>query len=799
VTAFRALACTLLSLAALSVLATVPASGAPAPPSPSAARSPDWDPACYKIYPQIEAFLQAQAAQYPQVAALVDAGPSWEGTRRLYALRLGSARVPGDKPTLLLVGGHHARDIATPEVLLRFAAYLTAGYGSDPDATWLLDHRTVVVLPLANPDGYYQVYYNGRSWWYKNANATYCPSNSLSRGADLNRNYPWAWNTVGGSQDQCDSSYPGPAALSEPESRAVLTLAVASGVDLSLNLQAPGPSILYPWGHTAEPPPDAGGLAAMGRALGRLNGTPPGAVMTHNASMPISGILDDTLYALEGAPAFTLNIGSEYAPTCTALQSVWNGQRPALLYAAKAAGAEAGVTLSRAYGPVVSNITAGQPGQGTVLLTAELSATAGTVDGAVYFVDDPGPDGTGLPMQGDFGGATAQASALVDTGGLPAGRHMLLVQGVGEDGRWGVLSATFFTLTVGPTTTPLPPSPTRTQTPMATTTATTTATRTAAPTSAVSHTATATRTHTPTRTSTSTVTPTPSYTSTPIPTATTTPISATFPPTSTASPTYPTYTTTPSITTTSTRTPTPTRTLTPTRTHTGTPTFTPTITPTRTATPTRTQTPTRTPSPTRTITPTRTPRPPDTPTPLPCVHFSDVLPSHYFYQAVQWLVCRGIVSGYPDNTFRPNDSTTRAQIVKMVALGEGWPIHTPGQPTFTDSGPGDWHFPYIEEAVVRGVVSGYPDGTFRPNSPVTRGQLCKMIALGRGWPPGDPRFPSFTDVPWGSPFYGYIEAARERLVVSGYLDGTFRPGNTATRGQLAKMLHTALTQGSRLP
>jgi hypothetical protein len=771
VTAFRALACTLLSLAALSVLASVPASGAaPSPLSTSAARSPDWDPACYKTYPQIEAFLQAQAAQYPQVAALVDAGASWEGTRRLWALRLASARVPGDKPTLLLVGGHHARDIATTEVLLRFAAYLTAGYGSDPDATWLLDHRAVVVLPLANPDGYSRVY-GFYPLWFKNANSTYCPNDSRYHGADINRNYPWAWNTVGTSQNQCDSSYPGPAALSEPESGAVLTLAVASGVDLSLNLQAPGPSILYPWGHTAEPPPDAEGLATLGRALGRLNGTPPGAVTTHNALMPISGILDDTLYATEGAPAFTLNIGTEYGPTCGTLSLIWNAQRPALLYAAKAVDDEAGVTLSRAYGPLVSSIAAAQPGQGSVMLTAELSATAGTVEGAVYYVDGPGPDGTGLPMQGDFGGGTAQASALVDTGGLPAGRHMMLAQGVGGDGRWGVLSATFFTLTVGATTTPLPASPTRTQMPTTTATVTTTATRTSTSTPAVSHTATATRTPT------SSVTPTPSYTSTPIPTNTPTTTSATWPPTSTATPTYPTYTPTPTVTTTSTRTPTPTRT------HTGTPTFTPTTTPTRT------------PSPTRTQTPTRTPRPPDTPTALPCVQFSDVMPSHYFYHAVQWLVCRGIVSGYPDNTFRPNDSTTRAQIVKMIALGEGWPINTPGQPTFTDSSPGDWHFPYIEAAVARGVVSGYPDGTFRPNNPVTRGQLCKMIALGRRWPPGDPRFPSFTDVQWGSPFYGYIEAARERLVVSGYLDGTFRPGNPATRGQLAKMLHTALTYG----
>jgi hypothetical protein len=171
-----------------------------------------------------------------------------------------------------------------------------------------------------------------------------------------------------------------------------------------------------------------------------------------------------------------------------------------------------------------------------------------------------------------------------------------------------------------------------------------------------------------------------------------------------------------------------------------------------------------------------------------------VLPSHYFYQAVQWLVCQGIVSGYPDGTFRPNAGSTRAQIVKMVALGERWTLYTPTQPTFTDSGPGDWHFPYIEAAAAHGIVSGYPDGTFRPNSPVTRGQLCKMIVLARRWPPSDPQTPSFSDVPRGSAFYGYVEAARERLVVSGYADGTFRPGNSATRGQLAKMLHTALTQ-----
>ena len=133
-------------------------------------------------------------------------------------------------------------------------------------STWLLDHRTVVVLPPCNPDGYYRVYHDGRSSWYKNANATYCPSNPLTRGADINRNYPWAWNTVGTGQDQCDASYPGPTALSEPESRGRAHSGRGGGVDLSLNLQAPGPGVLYPWGYTDELPPDADGLATLGRA-----------------------------------------------------------------------------------------------------------------------------------------------------------------------------------------------------------------------------------------------------------------------------------------------------------------------------------------------------------------------------------------------------------------------------------------------------------------------------------------------------------------------------------------------------
>jgi hypothetical protein len=173
--------------------------------------------------------------------------------------------------------------------------------------------------------------------------------------------------------------------------------------------------------------------------------------------------------------------------------------------------------------------------------------------------------------------------------------------------------------------------------------------------------------------------------------------------------------------------------------------------------------------------------------------FTDVQPSDYFYEALRYLYCRGIVSGYADGTFRPYNNTTRAQLTKMVVLGEGWTIVTPQQPTFSDVLPGDTFYGYIETAVQHETISGYADGTFRPFNSVTRAQLTKIIVLARDWTLVDPPIATFADVPIGSPFFEYVETAAVHDIISGYADGTFRPWNNATRGQIAKVLHSALT------
>ena len=118
----------------------------------------------------------------------------------------------------------------------------------------------------------------------------------------------------------------------------------------------------------------------------------------------------------------------------------------------------------------------------------------------------------------------------------------------------------------------------------------------------------------------------------------------------------------------------------------------------------------------------------------------------------------------------------------------------PDTPTFTDVPDTSLFFPYVETAVRQRIVTGYSDGTFRPDNNVTRAQLCKIIVLAEGWPIDTTGGPHFSDVPSGHPFYGFVETAFNRGIINGYNDGTFRPNNSATRGQICKIVYQAITQ-----
>jgi hypothetical protein len=197
--------------------------------------------------------------------------------------------------------------------------------------------------------------------------------------------------------------------------------------------------------------------------------------------------------------------------------------------------------------------------------------------------------------------------------------------------------------------------------------------------------------------------------------------------------------------------------------------------------------PTR-PAPLPSNTPTPTETPAREPTSTSCTTFVDV-PNEYWAAAyIREASCLGIISGYGDGTYRPQNHITRGQLVKMVVLSGGMAVVEPLDPTFSDVPRGHTFYRYIETANARRVVSGYADGTFRPDWSVTRAQIAKIVVRAKRWQIVRPTTAPACDVTTTHWAADYIYTAMRRGVFTGYADGCFHPDAPATRAQLAKIL-----------
>jgi hypothetical protein len=201
-----------------------------------------------------------------------------------------------------------------------------------------------------------------------------------------------------------------------------------------------------------------------------------------------------------------------------------------------------------------------------------------------------------------------------------------------------------------------------------------------------------------------------------------------------------------------------------------------------------------------------------------------------FYTYVRCLSCLGIVSGYPDGTFRPANPITRGQISKIVSQSAGF-SEDPGAQIYSDVAPGSPFYAYINRLTNRGIVGGYPcpqrpdagdecnpetPTLFRPEQNATRGQLAKIVSNAAGFSEAVSG-QHYADVPpngEGSQFYTWIMRLTNRDVMGGYACGTsdtrsgpcdgqnrpyFRPGNSVTRGQAAKIVANTFFPESGTP
>jgi hypothetical protein len=169
--------------------------------------------------------------------------------------------------------------------------------------------------------------------------------------------------------------------------------------------------------------------------------------------------------------------------------------------------------------------------------------------------------------------------------------------------------------------------------------------------------------------------------------------------------------------------------------------------------------------------------------------FSDLTEGQRLYKEMVFLEERGIIAGYPDGTFRPDGEVTRAAAAIMIgrALGlDGKQRAT----KFSDVGTLQEASGYIASAVERGIIQGFPDGKYRPDETVTRGQMA--IFLSRAFKLKEEIDIPFSDVSPSIVSYSDIRKVLAGNIAQGYDDYTFRPNQNVTRAQFSAFLARAL-------
>jgi hypothetical protein len=161
--------------------------------------------------------------------------------------------------------------------------------------------------------------------------------------------------------------------------------------------------------------------------------------------------------------------------------------------------------------------------------------------------------------------------------------------------------------------------------------------------------------------------------------------------------------------------------------------------------------------------------------------FTDVDQYNPFYIYIRCLYCRGIISGYADNTFRPYNNMTRGQVAKVVSNSAGYNEPVSGV-RYTDVPTSHPFYLWIMRLTLRGHMGGYNDTVncagvgvpcFRPERDVTRGQLSKIVSNAANFTdPVPATAQTFADVPSSNPFWVYIERLSRRGIISGYDCGT---------------------------
>ncbi len=167
----------------------------------------------------------------------------------------------------------------------------------------------------------------------------------------------------------------------------------------------------------------------------------------------------------------------------------------------------------------------------------------------------------------------------------------------------------------------------------------------------------------------------------------------------------------------------------------------------------------------------------------------DVRENHRFYEEIAYLLGKNIITGFPDGHFGPEQTVTRAQAAIMIGRAVGLD-GTQRRTIFADVPVSSKASGYIASAVERGIITGFPDKTYRPDEPVTREQMAIFLAKAFELEQEMPL--TFTDVKESSKSYIYIKRILAEGITNGYPDGTFRPSLPLKRSEFSAFMARAM-------
>ena len=435
---------------------------------------------CYSTVEETFARMDTMAANYPDFTEIIPIGSSWEKTVNaangydMRVLKVTNKNIIETKPVLFIASAIHAREYSTAELNTRFAEYLLSHYETDSDIKWMLDHQEVHFLLHNNPDGrkMAEAQVGGSPGWRKNTNQAYCSPESNSRGADLNRNFPFGWQ-ASASSDQCTSTFSGAAPQSEPEiSSLVAYINTIYDDNRGPNISDAAPEntpgvfvdvhsyselILWPWGFTTGLSPNETQFAAFGRRVAYFNGyKPQRAAQLYTAA----GVSIDTTYGDLGVASLVYELGTSFYQDCTSFESqILPDNLQSLLYVSRVTRAP----YISPFGPDIENLAI-LPNVILASESTEINGVAnddrynhsngvqnvGQVQNVEYFVSDlPWQTANGINLNasdGNYDTMIENFDGSVSGASLVAGKNTVFVVATDNENKRGAVYSKFVDL-----------------------------------------------------------------------------------------------------------------------------------------------------------------------------------------------------------------------------------------------------------------------------------------------------------------------------------------------------------------